>query len=271
MIFCRFWPVLYSLPCSHLETDSLPAYNRAWIPLSPNPDITMRRFFPAVLFVCLAVSASSLFAAEAKEDEYAWRPLFNGKNLDGWKVPVYGGDGEVEAKDGCLVIGQGAMMTGARYEKVFPRLDYEIRYEAKRTKGSDFFAALTFPYDDSFCTFVNGGWGGGTTGLSCVDGYDASENATSTYYDFSDNTWYKFRVRVTGKLIRVWIDEATKDGKRKETLVVDLDTADRTISLRNEASEYKPLGFATWCSEGVLRDIEHRKLRPEEVDAKPAP
>ena len=230
----------------------------------------MKRLPLSVLFVCLVATTLSLFAAETKEDPYAWKSMFNGKDLDGWKVPVYGGDGEVEVKDGCLVIGQGAMITGIRYDNVFPRIDYEIRYEAKRTKGGDFFAALTFPYDDSFCTFINGGWGGGTVGLSCVDGYDASENTTSTYYDFGDETWYKFRAYVTGKSIRIWVDEE-KDGKRKETLLIDLPTADHKISLRSETSDYKPLGICTWCSEGVLRDIEYRKLRPEEIDTTPLP
>ncbi len=230
----------------------------------------MKRLVIAVLFVCSTIFALSVLAAESQEDEYAWKSLFNGKNLDGWKVPVFGGDGDVLVKDGGLVIGQGAMITGIRYENVFPRIDYELRYEAKRTKGSDFFAAATFPYGDSFCTFINGGWGGGTVGLSCVDGYDASENPTSTYYDFVDNTWYKFRLRISGKAIEVWIEE-TKDGKPKETKIVDLETADHKIALRSETSEYKPLGFCTWCCEGVLRDIEVRKLRPEEVDGTPLP
>ncbi len=219
----------------------------------------LNRMLLVLVFFGLTVS---VFA----EDEYGWKSMFNGKNLDGWSVPQFGGDGEVKAENGCLVIGQGAMITGVKYEKVFPKVDYEIRYEAKRTKGSDFFAALTFPYNDSCCTFVNGGWGGGTVGLSCVDGYDASENPTSTFYTFDDDQWYRFRARVTGKEIKVWIDEETKEGKRKETLIVDFETEDHKISLRDETSEYKPLGICTWCSEGLVRDIEYRKLKPEEVD-----
>jgi len=229
----------------------------------------MKRFASALLFVFLAASAFSSFAAENKEDEYGWRTLFNGKDLDDWSVPVYGGDGPVTVKDGCIIIGQGAMITGIRYEKVFPRLDYEIRYEAKKTKGYDFFASLTFPYNDSFCTFINGGWGGATIGLSCIDDYNASENSTTAFYRFVEGVWYKFRVRVTGKAIQVWIEEETKDGKREEKLVIDLDTKDRKIALRNESSPYKPIGLCTYSSEGVIRDIEYRKLRPEEVNAKP--
>ena len=45
-------------------------------------------------------------------------------------------------------------------------------------KGGDFFATLTFPVDDSFCTFVTGGWGGDIVGLSSIDGWDASDNET---------------------------------------------------------------------------------------------
>jgi hypothetical protein len=221
-------------------------------------------------FVFLSVSGI-VFAADTadnkdnkKDDKYAWQKIFNGKNLDNWTVPSFGGDGEVSVKDGELTIGQGAMATGIKYEKVFPKLDYEIRYEAKRTQGCDFFAALTFPVGDNCCTFINGGWGGGTTGLSCVDGMDASENETTAAFSFRDNDWYKFRVRVTGKFIKVWITE-TKKGKTQETLEIDLETKDKKISLRDETTQYKPLGFCTWVSEGVLRNIEYRQLKPEEV------
>ncbi|MDR1962510.1 MAG: DUF1080 domain-containing protein [Planctomycetaceae bacterium] len=225
----------------------------------------MRRFLILLAVVFLAVSF--LPAAEPK-DEYAWQQLFDGKTLTGWSVPVFGGDGEVKVQDGNLVIGQGAMITGVKYDKVFPRVNYEIRYEAKRTMGNDFFAALTFPVNDGCCTFINGGWGGGTVGLSCVDGMDASENETSSFFSFTDNKWYKFRVFVTGTLIRVWIDEPTKDGKRKETLVIDLKVEEKKISLRDETSQYQPLGICTWVSEGRIRDLEYRKLKPEEVDGK---
>jgi hypothetical protein len=210
--------------------------------------------------------AISFFSVVEPQGEYAWQRLFDGKTLTDWSVPVFGGDGEVKVKDGNLVIGQGAMITGIKYEKVFPRVNYEIRYEAKRTMGNDFFAALTFPVGDNYCTFINGGWGGGTVGLSCVDGMDASENETSSFFSFKDNQWYKFRVFVTETLIRVWIDEPVKDGKRKETLVVDLNVGEKKISLRDETSQYKPLGICTWVSEGHIRNIEYRKLKPKEVD-----
>lgn len=232
----------------------------------------MKRITFALYVAAMMMSAWTLAAEEKPlepkktDDPYAWRQLFDGKTLDGWKVPSYGGDGEVTVKDGNLVIGQGAMITGIKYEKVFPRIDYEIRYEAKRTSGNDFFAALTFPVKDNCCTFINGGWGGSTVGLSCVDGMDASENESSIFRSFEDNKWYQFRVRVTGKTIQVWVEEDDKDGKRKETSLIELEIEDKKISLRDETSQYQPLGLCTWVSGSELRNIEYRKLKPEEID-----
>lgn len=223
-------------------------------------------------FALLCLSFSVLAAEEKKEEketgEYAWKPMFDGKTLDGWTVPQFGGDGEVRVKDGSIVIGQGAMMTGIKYEKLFPTLDYEIQYEARRTQGTDFFAALTFPYRENFCTFINGGWGGSTVGLSCIDGMDASENQTGNFHSFRDNEWYLFRIIVMGAKIQVFVVEETKEKKKKEENLVDWEIGDKKLSLREETSLYKPLGICTWVSEGQLRNIKYRKLKPEEIDGK---
>ncbi|MDR1053678.1 MAG: DUF1080 domain-containing protein, partial [Planctomycetaceae bacterium] len=140
------------------------------------------------------------------------------------------------------------------------KCDYEICYEAKRTEGSDFFAAITFPVGKDFCTFVNGGWGGSTVGLSCVDGVDASENGTFGMYSFNNNEWYKFRIRVTKEKIEVWITGKDGEEKSEEKQIVDLEYKDKKISLRDETEPYKPLGFAAWYSIGNLRNAVFRKL-----------
>ena len=54
---------------------------------------------------------------------------------------------------------------------------------------------------------LNGGWGGSVTGISSIDGYDASENSSGTYFDYKDKRWYKFRVRVTDRMIQCWADD----------------------------------------------------------------
>jgi hypothetical protein len=198
---------------------------------------------------------------ETKEN---WQPLFDSESLAGWSVPVYGGDGNVDVQNGNIVIGRGEMMTGIHCEKELPKVNYEIRYEARRTGGYDFFAACTFPVKETFCTFVNGGWSGAVTGLSNVDGYDASENNTSKHYDYRDKVWYRFRIRVTDDMIQVWITPQDKEGNwETEKSAIELDLEDRKLSIRYEMDKYKPFGFCTWASEGQLRNIEYRKEQPE--------
>ncbi len=65
-----------------------------------------------------------------------------------------------------------------------------------------------FPVKKSHCSLVLGGWGGSLTGLSSLDGFDASENETTNVMDFKEGQWYKIRLRVTEKKIEAWIDDA---------------------------------------------------------------
>ncbi|MDR3183292.1 MAG: DUF1080 domain-containing protein [Planctomycetaceae bacterium] len=198
-----------------------------------------------------------LFCISSPAAEETWKPLFDG-TLQNWSMPKYSGAGKVTAKKDVLVIGRGESMTGVRYDKNFPLIDYELSYEARRTQGSDFFAACTFPVNKEFCTLVNGGWGGAITGLSSINGSDASENESSLNYDYEDNVWYRFRILVTKKKIQVWIAKPDKEKKWNEKSVIDLDTEDRAFSVRFEMDDYKPLGFCSWSSEGEIRNVKYR-------------
>jgi len=189
---------------------------------------------------------------------YKWRDLFDGKSLKGWKAPKFGGEGEVRIQDGCIVMERGDPMTGIAWDGEFPKTNYEVEFEAKRTDGIDFFATVTFPVGDTFCSFVTGGWGGSVIGLSSINFNDASDNETTQFMVFKDNQWYKFRVRVTKAKIEVWVDDKK---------VVDLIIVDRRISTRYEVDLCKPFGFSSWCSTGVIRSIRLRELTPEEVKA----
>ena len=88
--------------------------------------------------------------------------------------------------------------------------------EGKRVDGRDFFCTTTFPVGDSFCSLVVGGWGGMVTGISSINGADASENETTGSMEFKNDKWYKVRIRVTEKKIEAWIgDEKVVDVERK--------------------------------------------------------
>ena len=182
--------------------------------------------------------------------------LFNGKDLDGWAVSDFDDSGPINVKDGCLIIGTGKPMSGVNWTGDFPKINYEVTYEAKRVKGSDFFCGLTFPVGKDHCSFIVGGWGGSLVGLSCIDGCDASENFTGFSMNLVDNRWYKFRLRVTKTRIVAMIDG-------KEIINVDHETC--RISIRIDVEDSLPFGFATWETTGAIRNINLRKF-PETLE-----
>lgn len=181
-----------------------------------------------------------------------WRSLFDGKSLDGWRETPFEGRGRVSVRDGHIVLSPGRPMTGIVWTRPFPAQGYEIRFQAARLEGSDFFASLTFPVRESHCTWIAGGWGGDIVGLSSLDGWDASENETRAYFTFENGRWYEFRLQVTGSRIRAWIDEEP---------VIDVKISEREVSLRPGPMEATvPLGFTSYLSSGGVRDIEYRLL-----------
>lgn len=217
-----------------------------------------KRLLIPTLAALLALGAGFLFAENGTD---AWISLFDGETLGCWEGGGEAGSVDPRVEDGCLVIGMGAMSSGIKFvpdkaPEPFPSTDYEIEYIAERRMGNDFFAAMTFPVGESCCTLVNGGWGGALFGLSSIDKMDASENNYSSYVPFKNKTWYVFRIRVTEKAITVWLDDEKK---------IEVPTEEHKISVRMEMNRYKPLGIASWVSEGRIKSIRYRRL--EETEA----
>ncbi len=184
--------------------------------------------------------------------EAEWQSLFDGDTLLGWKVTEFGGEGEVSVRDGVIQMDFGASLTGITYDgKELPRSNYEVRLEAQRVDGTDFFCGLTFPVKENYCSFIVGGWGGTVVGLSSIDGADASENETRKSRTFRKGAWYRITVRVTDDRIEAWIDDEK---------VVDQELAERAISIRPEVALSKPLGVSAWQTRAALRKIEWRKV-----------
>jgi len=181
-----------------------------------------------------------------------WQPLFDGKTKQGWRDSAFERRAEVRVENGALLLDHGQPLTGVVYTGEFPKSNYEIRYEAAKLKGGDFFASLTFPVKDSFATLVVGGWGGDIVGLSSIDGWDASENETRAYRNFETGRWYAFRVEVTDARIRAWIDGEPLFGVAIEGREIGLRPGPIVLS--------KPLGFASYNTRGAIRRIEYRTL-----------
>ncbi|HLX61482.1 MAG TPA: DUF1080 domain-containing protein [Planctomycetota bacterium] len=185
-----------------------------------------------------------------------WKVLCDGKSLKDWKVTPFGGEGAVKSEDGAIVMQRGTELTGINWDgAALPKQNYEVELEAKRIDGSDFFCGLVFTVGDSQCSFVAGGWGGGTVGLSAVDGMYADDNATTTIQAFDDNRWYKIRLRVSENHIQAWIDN-----KR----VVNLATAGKQISVHPAVAQLKPLGVSCYSSIAAVKNIRIRDLTKEE-------
>lgn len=187
--------------------------------------------------------------AEAAE---AWQSLFDGKSLAGWKETAFPRRGTVTVAEGRIVLDAGAPLTGVTFAGSFPNTNYEIRYEAMRVAGGDFFASLTFPVGMSFATFVLGGWGGDIIGVSSIDGWNASENETRNYFTFEDGKWNAIRVAVTPERIQCWI------GAER---VVNVGIAGRQITMRPGDIELSaPLGIASYNTTGAVRRIEYKTV-----------
>jgi hypothetical protein len=198
----------------------------------------------------LLILGCSAIGQQAQPGE--WQSLFDGKSLQDWRETPFIGHGPVRVENGTLVLAHGMPMTGVNLTRPFPLTNYEVRFEAARLQGGDFFASLTFPVGQSFATWVTGGWGGDIVGLSSIDGWDASDNETRSYFTFETGRWYAFRLQVTADRIRAWIDEKP---------LMNVPIAGRTISLRpGDIKLSAPFGFASYNTTGALRKIDYRVL-----------
>ncbi|MEM9369477.1 MAG: family 16 glycoside hydrolase [Planctomycetota bacterium] len=187
----------------------------------------------------------------------AWVPM-RGK----WDIARFGGEGPTEIDDNLIKLGFGDPLTGVRWTGDFPTDNFEIRLQARRTDGFDFFVALTFPVGmtttrslssrkQPCVSFVLGGWGGGVTGISSIDGQDASSNETTVFDGYDNDRWYKVRVRVDDQKIMAWVDD-------EET--VDVDRENKKFDIRAEMDPTLPVGIANFQCYSEIRGIEYRRL-----------
>ncbi len=210
------------------------------------PKLLSRTWILLIIPLLVSCSQLQLSRQQSSHNKTKEKVLFDGKSLDGWKITEWEYGGEVKVDEETLILGKGHQGTGITWQKDFPDMNYEVTLDAMRIKGNDFFCGMTFPVGEEFCTLVVGGWGGSLIGLSNIDGFDASENSTTTHRQFENNQWYHIRLQVTEKKIEAWIDREK---------VVDFSTKNHRLSLRMETIWSKPFGLLTWRTRGAFKDI----------------
>jgi hypothetical protein len=215
----------------------------------------------------LAASILAVTCLAIAEDKPATKPesgppdrvLFDGQSLEHWKKVDYAGGGDVSVKDEALILGMGQPMTGVKWVgEALPKSNYEVTFEAQRVDGSDFFVGLTFPVKDNPCSLILGGWGGGLTGFSSIDGMDASENETTGYMQVEKGKWYQVKLRVSDARVEAWVDDKK---------VAGFDHRGRKVGIRIEVEGNKPFGFSTYQTVGAIRKLKLREMTEDEKKA----
>lgn len=211
----------------------------------------MSRSLAAVAVVALSLAGSSRALSQTPPTQ-AGDPLFDGKTLTNWKPSKFYGQGPVTVENGDIILTAGKDLTGITWSgPALPTTNYELTLQARRLEGRDFFAGITFPVGESFCSLILGGWGGSIVGLSSINGIDASENTTSQSIDFELQKWYDVRIRVTPEKIESWLD-----GKH----IIEQELKGNQISVRIEVEPSQPLGIASWRTKAGIRQIRLRRL-----------
>ena len=181
-------------------------------------------------------------------------------NMDQWEPVKFGGEGEITFEDGTLVMDYGNPLTGLQYKGEVTELfgeeleNYVITCQAQRVEGGDMFLGVTFPVGKvGHTSLVLGGWAGAITGLSNLDGLNASENATTQYHSMPEGQWFKVKIKVTSEKIECWLDDKQ---------LVDVKRADyKQYDTHGAVVDTKPFGVFNYGTWSRVKDLKVWKLK----------
>lgn len=193
--------------------------------------------------------AFALFLGLAASCQAPWREL--PLDEEHWQSVSFGGEGEVEFGADGVLMRFGSPLTGVRWTGDELPAAYEIEVRAVRLDGNDFFCGLNLPIGPDAATVVLGGWGGALCGLSCIDGMDASMNATRSFQNFERGRAHLLRVRVDGRQVA-----ATVDGIE----LFQHTRGEGALSLRTEVEPVGRLGLTCFQTSARIEAVRWRPL-----------
>jgi hypothetical protein len=217
----------------------------------------MRALVPLLFVIAVASSACQMAERAVVREELAWQALPLHGGPAGWESVSFGGEGEVEFDGQSIRMGFGSPLTAVAWKgaELLPA-DYEIEVVAARLDGSDFFCALNFPIGEQRATVVLGGWGGALCGLSCVNGDDASMNATRSFHSFERGKSYRLRVRVDAQQVQAWVDDTLLFAQARDGV---------EFSLRTEVSPAGPLALSCFQTSARIEAVRWRGIPDQGV------
>lgn len=172
-----------------------------------------------LLFSCLFVGLTTMAFTQHTSELVPWDTIFNGKDLQGWKV--INDKGNVWVEDGVLVGHPVAntkestfICTNERYDDFI--FEAEVRLEGKWHSG--FIVRSTVKENDNLTSSVSGyqvkidpterKWTGGI--------FDLTSNGVEWYYPLTEseeartafkfNEWNTFRIEAIGDNIKIWVN-----------------------------------------------------------------
>ncbi|MBM4036868.1 MAG: DUF1080 domain-containing protein, partial [Planctomycetes bacterium] len=202
--------------------------------------------------VCVAARGAAAAAQDPRPGE--WQGLFDGKSLDGWKVPEHDDlrRGEAKIEDGAIVLSASRRMalcwTGS-----MPQGDYEVAFDTSLVSGHRL-ASLYFPAGGGWCDLVLGGISGKLVGLDGVDGKGYRDNPALTQFKFEPNHWYAVRVRVAEGRVRVWVDGSEP---------INLPIAGHKFAVDDQRAALKPLALSAYQGATAVRNVRVKRVGAE--------
>ncbi len=230
---------------------------------------SMRRMMRAVFALCVATPVALVVADEDGKGEKGdkdggWKPLFDGKTLDGWTQR--NGTATYRVEDGVIVgrTTEGSPNSFLCTDREYG--DFELEFEVKvdnqlnsgvqirsQTRGGPK-GRVNGPQVEIEAGGANGGEAGYIYGEAAGGWMTPPEDRKPHKY-FRDGEWNAYRVRAVGPRIRVWLN-----GARVSDLV------------HEEKHRTHPRGFIGLQVHGIRRgtgpfEVRWRNLRIREIDA----